>query len=105
MFELFRMDLRRMWKERFLTILPLSLIAVLGVSYALMSLVSDPFMLDAMAAQGADVVAQDFEEALQIRQYSVLQYLHAMLANGGMWLMVVGCGTGVFCAGDRKSVV
>ena len=52
MFELFRMDLRRMWKERVLTILPLSLIAVLGFSYALMSLVSDPFMLDAMAAQG-----------------------------------------------------
>ena len=53
-----------------------------------------------MAVQGADVVAQDFEEALQIRQYSVLQYLHTMLVNGGMWLMVVGCGTGVFCAGD-----
>lgn len=100
MFELFRMDLRRMWAEKYLIILPVSIVAVLLGSYALMDLVSDPFMLDAMAAQGAEILVEDYEDARQLREFSMLQYLHTMLAGGGMWLVVVGCGAGIFCAGD-----
>lgn len=53
-----------------------------------------------MAAQGAEVVADDYAQAERMQNMSVLEYLHGMLFNGAMWLLMTAELSGVFCTED-----
>lgn len=100
MFELIRMDLRRACRQGYLFIGMALLIGTMLLSYVLMLLVSSPENLSAMAAQGAEVVADDYAQAERMQNMSVLEYLHGMLFNGAMWLLMTAELSGVFCTED-----
>lgn len=100
MFELIRMDLRRACRQGYLFIGMALLIGMMLLSYVLMLLVSSPENLSAMAAQGAEVVADDYAQAERMQNMSVLEYLHGMLFNGAMWLLMTAELSGVFCTED-----
>lgn len=103
MFELIRMDLRRMVKGKTLWVLPLVIVSLLAFTYGLMAVMTSPENLAAMAAQGAEITAEDYAEGSAIAQYSALQFLREALFNGGFWLCIIGFGAGLFAVSDFTS--
>ena len=80
MFNLLRMDLRRLFKSRSFYII-LSVTAVLLVMVTVMAYaVADPEMMDAMEAQGAEITESDRVMSEYIQNMSQLDLMHETLA-------------------------
>lgn len=103
MIELVRMDLRRMVRGKSLWILIAVLLGLNAATYMLLSLMTDPEMLAAMAAQGAEVTAKDYAEGARIASMSMLDFLRENLFNGSFWILIAAFGAGLFTVRDFTS--
>lgn len=99
MFNLFRMDLRRLVRSRsfYITLL------VTAVMVALVTLMavtmSDPEFLDAMEAKGAEISAYDRQTGELIRNIDQLTFAHEIFSSGFL-LLVTGICVAVFFSQD-----
>ena len=102
MFNLLRMDLRRLFKSRSFYI-TLCVMAVMIVLVNLMAVtMSDPEFLDAMEAGGAEISEYDRQEGELIRNFSQLQLAYECFSNGFL-LLVTGVAVTVFVSQDFTS--
>lgn len=99
MFNLLRMDLRRLFKSR-------SFYIILGVTAALLVMVTvmayavaDPEMMDAMEAQGAEITESDHMMSEYIQNMSQLDLMHETLGSGFL-LVMTGIGMTLFVNSD-----
>ena len=91
MFNMLRMDLRRLFKSRSFYII-LSVTAVLLILVTIMAQsLSDPETLDAMEEQGAEVDESDRMMSEYIQNMSQLDFIHESL-GGGFLLVMTGIG-------------
>ncbi len=99
MFNMLCMDLRRLFKSRsFYVILAVTaglLILVTVIAYA----VADPEMMEAMAAQGAEITESDRMMSDYIQNMSQLDLMHETLGSGFL-LVMTGIGMTLFVNGD-----
>ena len=102
MFNMLCMDLRRLFKSRsFYVILAVTaglLILVTVIAYA----VADPEMMEAMAAQGAEITESDRMMSDYIQNMSQLDLMHETLGSGFL-LVMTGIGMTLFVNGDFSS--
>ena len=103
MFNLFRMDLRRLVRSKSFYIV----LAVAAGFFLLMtfmfSAVADPERLDAMEQSGVvTVVGDDYQMAEEIRSMSQLEFTHECLGSG-ILLMMVCIGVTLFVHSDFSS--
>ena len=102
MFNMLRMDLRRLFKSRSFYII-LSVTAVLLVMVTVMAYtVADPEMMDAMEAQGAEITESDRVMSEYIQNMSQLDLMHETLGSGFL-LVMTGIGMTLFVNGDFSS--
>ena len=102
MFNMLRMDLRRLFKSRSFYII-LSVTAVLLILVTIMAQsLSDPETLDAMEEQGAEVDESDRMMSEYIQNMSQLDFIHESL-GGGFLLVMTGIGMTLFVNGDFSS--
>ena len=99
MFNMLRMDLRRLFKSRsFYTILGVTavlLIMVTVMAYA----IADPETMNAMEAQGAEITESDHMMSEYIQNMSQLDLMHETLGSGFL-LVMTGIGMTLFVNGD-----
>ena len=102
MFNMLRMDLRRLLKSR-------SFYIVLGITALLLILVtvmarslSDPETLAAMEEQGAEIDESDRMMSEYIQNMSQLDFMHESLGSGFL-LVMTGIGMTLFVNGDFSS--
>ncbi|MCI8678281.1 MAG: ABC transporter permease subunit [Lawsonibacter sp.] len=102
MFNMLRMDLRRLFKSR-------SFYIVLGITALLLILVtvmarslSDPETLAAMEEQGAEIDESDRMMSEYIQNMSQLDFMHESLGSGFL-LVMTGIGMTLFVNGDFSS--
>ena len=99
MFNMLRMDLRRLFKSRsfymILGVMAVLLIMVTVIAYA----VADPEMMDAMEAQGAEITESDHMMSEYIQNMSQLDLMHETLGSGFL-LVMTGIGMTLFVNGD-----
>ena len=104
MFNLLRMDLRRLFQNRSFYII-LVVTAVLLIMVTVMAhAIADPEMMDEMEAQGAEITEADRMMSDYIQNMSQLDFMHETLGSGFL-LVMTGIGMTLFVNGDRKSVV
>ena len=102
MFNLLKMDVRRLFKSRSFYII-LGVTAVLLIMVTVMAYaVADPEMMDAMEAQGADITESDRMMSEYIQNMSQLDFIHESL-GGGFLLVMTGIGMTLFVNGDFSS--
>ena len=102
MFNLLRMDLRRLFKLR-------SFYIILGVTAALLlavillaAMVSDPSTLDKIQSQGAEIDEFDRQMSEEIRNMTQLEFIDECIGSGSL-LVMVGLGMTLFVYGDFSS--
>lgn len=99
MFNMLRMDLRRLFKSRSFYIIQsvtaVLLIMVIVMAYA----VADPETMDAMEAQGAEITESDRMMSEYIQNMSQLDLMHETLGSGFL-LVMTGIGMILFVNGD-----
>jgi len=99
MFNMLRMDLRRLFKSRSFYII-LSVTAVLLIMVTVMAYaVADPETMDAMEAQGAEITESDRMMSEYIQNMSQLDLMHETLGSGFL-LVMTGIGMTLFVNGD-----
>ena len=99
MFNLLRMDLRRLFKSRSFYII-LGVTAVLLIMVTVMAYaIADPEMMDAMEAQGAEIMESDRVMSEYIQNMSQLDLIHETLGSGFL-LVMTGIGMTLFVNGD-----
>ena len=102
MFNMLRMDLRRLFKSRSFYII-LSVTAVLLIMVTVMAYaVADPETMDAMEAQGAEITESDRMMSEYIQNMSQLDFMHETLGSGFL-LVMTGIGMTLFVNGDFSS--
>ena len=102
MFNLLKMDVRRLFKSRSFYIV-LGVTAVLLIMVTVMAYaVADPEMMDAMEAQGADITESDRMMSEYIHNMSQLDLMHETLGSGFL-LVMTGIGMTLFAGGDFSS--
>ena len=102
MFNLLKMDVRRLFKSRSFYII-LGVTAVLLIMVTVMAYaVADPEMMDAMEAQGADITESDRMMSEYIQNMSQLDLMHESLGSGFL-LVMTGIGMTLFVNGDFSS--
>ncbi len=102
MFNMLRMDLRRLFRSRgFQVILLITAALVLMISL-MTAVVSDPETLDGMGAHGAEIEEADRRMSEEIRNMTQLDLAHETL-GGGFLLIVIGIGVTLFVSGDFSS--
>ena len=102
MFNLLKMDVRRLFKSRSFYII-LGVTAVLLIMVTVMAYaVADPEMMDAMEAQGADITESDRMMSEYIQNMSQLDLMHESLGSGFL-LVIAGIGMTLFAGGDFSS--
>ena len=102
MFNMLRMDLRRLFKSRSFYII-LSVTAVLLIMVTVMAYaVADPETMDAMEAQGAEITESDRIMSEYIQNMSQLDLMHETLGSGFL-LVMTGIGMTLFVNGDFSS--
>ena len=102
MFNMLRMDLRRLFKSRSFYII-LSVTAVLLIMVTVMAYaVADPETMDAMEAQGAEITESDRMMSEYIQNMSQLDLMHETLGSGFL-LVMTGIGMTLFVNGDFSS--
>ncbi|MCI8740532.1 MAG: ABC transporter permease subunit [Oscillibacter sp.] len=102
MFNMLRMDLRRLFKSRSFYII-LGVTAVLLIMVTVMAYtIADPEMMDAMEAQGAEITESDRIMSEYIQNMSQLDLMHETLGSGFL-LVMTGIGMTLFVNGDFSS--
>ena len=102
MFNLLRMDLRRLFKSRSFYII-LGVTAVLLIMVTVMAYaIADPEMMNAMEAQGAEITESDRMMSEYIQTMSQLDLMHETLGSGFL-LVMIGIGMTLFVNGDFSS--
>ena len=102
MFNMLRMDLRRLFKSRSFSII-LGVTAVLLMMVTVMAYaIADPEMMDAMEAQGAEIIESDRMMSEYIQNMSQLDLMHETLGSGFL-LVMTGIGMTLFVNGDFSS--
>ena len=102
MFNMLRMDLRRLFKSRSFSII-LGVTAVLLMMVTVMAYaIADPETMDAMEAQGAEIIESDRMMSEYIQNMSQLDFTHETLGSGFL-LVMTGIGMTLFVNGDFSS--
>lgn len=102
MFNLLRMDVRRLFRSRsFYMILAVTAALILGL-VALVSKVTDQRVLDAMASQGSEVEKSDYEMRAELAAMNQLDFTHECLGSGFL-LLLAGIGVTLFIHSDFSS--
>lgn len=102
MFNMLRMDLRRLFRGRsFRVILLVTAVLILMVSF-MTAIVSDPETLDYMVVHGAEIDEIDRRMSEEIRSMTQLDLAHETLGSGFL-LIIVGIGVTLFVNGDFSS--
>ena len=102
MLSLLKMDVLRLVKSRSFYII-LGVTAALIVSLVLMVAgISDPEVIDAMAAQGAEIDLEDQQTLKYIKSMDQLAFVHETLGSGFL-LVIAGIGMTLFAGGDFSS--
>ena len=102
MFNMLRMDLRRLFKTRSFHII-LGVTAGLILMVALLTaVVSDPETLDDMSARGAEIDEIDRRMSEEIRNMTQLDLAYETLGSGFL-LIITGIGVTLFVSGDFTS--
>lgn len=102
MFNLFRMDLRRLLRSRGFYIV-LSVAAGFTLLVILLSAtMADPATLDSMQASGAEISEYDRQESAAIREMSQLALAYECLSSG-ILLVMTGIGVTLFVHSDFSS--
>lgn len=102
MFNLVKMDIRRLFKSRNFYIMLAVTAGLLMMLVCLAAMVSDPENMDAMQAQGAEITEYDREMSQQIHNMSSLDFIHECLSSGFL-LIITGIGVTLFVSGDFTS--
>lgn len=100
MFEVLRMDWYRLRRQNYLLTGLLLGLGMIALSYAFITLLSDPETVNAMQAQGAEITAEDIADGAALAGYTLQRYMHQMLFEGGFWISLIAVFTGVYCAED-----
>lgn len=99
MINLFRMDIRRLFRNRgFYIMLGVTAVLIAGM-ILLLSMVSDPEAMDRMQSKGADISEIDRQEAAAIRTMPQLDFTYECLSSGFL-LVLTGIGVTLFVNGD-----
>ena len=102
MFNMLRMDLRRLFRGRgFRAVLLITTALMLLVSL-MTAVVSDPETLEDMGARGAEIDEIDRQMSEEILNMTQLDLAHETL-GGGFLLIIVGIGVTLFVNGDFSS--
>lgn len=102
MFNLLKMDCRRLVKSRsFYLILAITL-GVLLFMNLMLAIMTTPEVLDAMEASGAEVNVDDRQLGESIRTMNQLAFVHELIGSG-LLLIMTGLGTTLFVSGDFTS--
>ena len=102
MFNLFRMDCRRLFKSRSFYIILAIVATLVFLVVLLVSTISDPQVLDAMQANGAEIDDTDRWHSEEIRQMTQLHFVDECL-NSGVLLALTGIGVTLLAGGDFSS--
>ncbi|MCI9331337.1 MAG: hypothetical protein HFG05_04085 [Oscillibacter sp.] len=102
MFNMLRMDLRRLFKSRNFKIILLVTTALIFMVSLMTAVISDPETLDGMSVQGAEIDEIDRRISEEIRNMTQLDLAHETL-GGGFLLIMVGIGVTLFVSGDFSS--
>ena len=104
MLSLLKMDVLRLVKSRSFYII-LGVTAALIVSLVLMVAgISAPEVIDAMAAQGAEIDLEDQQTLEYIKSMDQLAFVHETLGSGFL-LVIAGIGMTLFAGGDQKHLL
>lgn len=102
MFNLFRTDLRRLFRSRsFYIVLGVTAALILGL-VTLVDMVTDQRVLDAMESQGAEIEESDREMRAEFESMSQLDFAHECLGSGFL-LLLTGIGVTLFVHSDFTS--
>lgn len=102
MFNLFRMDCRRLFKSRSFYIILAIVATLVFLVVLLVSTISDPQVLDAMQANGAEIDDTDRWHSEEIRQMTQLHFVDECL-NSVVLLALTGIGVTLLAGGDFSS--
>lgn len=102
MFNLLRMDLRRLFRSRSFYILLAVMAGLILLVGALTGTMSDESFLDRMEAEGAEISEYDRRQGEEIREMSQLAFAGECLQSGFL-LIMVGIGMTLFVQGDFSS--
>ena len=102
MFDLLRMDLRRLFRTRSFYIILGAMAALLLAVALLAAIVSDQETLDAIQSQGAEVTLTDRQEAVRIRDMTQLEFLDECIGSGSL-MVLAGLGVTLFVNADLSS--
>lgn len=76
MFEVLRMDWYRLRRQNYLLTGLLLGLGMIALSYAFITLLSDPETVNAMQAQGAEITAEDIADGAALAGYTLQRYMH-----------------------------
>ena len=102
MFNLLKMDLRRLFRSRGFYIVLVVTAVFLVTLVILVSSIANPETLDAMQSQGGEVSASDYRMGEEIRGMSQLEFAYECLSNGFL-LIMAGIGVTLFVSSDFSS--
>ena len=102
MFDLLRMDLRRLFRTRSFYIILGAMAALLLAVALLAAIVSDQKTLDAIQSQGAEITLTDRQEAVRIRDMTQLEFLDECIGSGSL-MVLAGLGVTLFVNADLSS--
>ena len=102
MFNLVKMDIRRLFKSRNFYIMLAVTAGLLMMLVCLVAMVADPENMDALQAQGAEITEEDLEMSQQIHNMSSLDFIHECLRSGFL-LIITGIGMSIQVSGDFSS--
>ncbi len=102
MFNLLKMDVRRLFKSRGFYILLGVTATIILAMILLVAKVSDLETLDTMQSQGIEIVAADRQQAKEIRNMSQLDIIYECFSSG-ILLMMIGIGVTLFVNSDFSS--
>ena len=99
MFNLLKMDVRRLFRSRsFYIVLAVTAVLILGL-VLLVDTVTDQRVLDAMESQGAEITESDREMRAELEGMSRLDFVHECLGSGFL-LLLTGVGMTLFVHAD-----
>lgn len=102
MFNLFHMDIRRLFRSRnFYIMLGITAVLLLLLLF-LVATISDPKVMDAMQSNGAEIDETDRALSDEIRSMSHLDITHECLSSGFL-LVITGIGMTIFTNSDFSS--
>ena len=102
MFNLLRMDLRRLFRSQNFYIMLGATTVLLFLLLLLVASISDPNTLDAMQSNGAEITESDRAMSDEIRSVSCLEIAHECLSSGFL-LIITGIGMTTFINSDFSS--